>query len=96
MSLRLRCRWSGCREEEYGPACERCGEELYGGAFVMWGDSWRYRLGVRLTKVLRPLRWFLGHRCEVCGRRFWRQLRPGDDDRPPICSEACFDKWIPF
>lgn len=90
MPDRLRCRLLGCDPSEHGPWCERCGHTVYDAEFVVagWLNPWfRFRLW------LRAWTW---PRCHHCGRRmFWRRLLGRSYDRE-LCSQECFDRWIPF
>lgn len=82
---RLLCYLFGCYTDDV-PACDRCGEELYGGEFIehglLDGPRWRWWRWLR--------RRICGLKCDVCNRRYWF----GGNDW--VCSDECMKKWIPF
>lgn len=86
--MRILCHSVGCNPGN-GPACLRCGTDLYDAEFVQYGwlepllrTWWRAR---RWVKNLGP------KRCEVCKQVYVRGF-----DGTPTCGPDCFDRWLPF
>lgn len=93
---RIICRLIGCKEHRdwygHGPFCVRCGQHFYEG----WiHETW---LTLILWRIRRHgtagLGYIFGHRCEVCGKRYWVP-KPGGCGGY-TCSKECDRKWIPF
>lgn len=85
---RLHCVLTGCEAARDYPACARCGEALYGGHFREFGKlEWFFVLRWRLREFVRK---FHRKTCAECGRKFWRGYNT------ELCSEECFDVWLPF
>jgi hypothetical protein len=84
---RIRCRAFACNPGN-GPACERCGTDIYDPTFIEYG--WDWPLVQVYWELRRWIRKLPPHRCDVCKRVYWRS----EDD--PVCSPECFDKWLPF
>lgn len=90
MLARLRCRLLACYTGAF-PVCERCGADVYDGAFIEPMQAPWPRLAHacwRLRKRLR--RYWPWKRCVQCGCVFMH----GWDNE--LCSAKCFDAWIPF
>jgi hypothetical protein len=83
---RIRCVLFGCWcDENY--ACLKCGATLYDPDYVQIGKmDWVSRLWAKICAVPHVV----SKRCEVCGKLIWF---PGGKS---FCSQACWDKWIPF
>lgn len=89
---RLRCVLFGCVAADEYPGCSRCGEALYGGDFIedyARKLEWLFHARWRVRQFFRR---FARQKCEECGKKFWRGY-PANDR---LCSEECFDAWIPF
>jgi hypothetical protein len=87
--MRLRCHLLGCADHEFAPCCGRCGTDVYDPAYVESARAWLYPLRRRWWAA-RAWAW---PRCHECGRRLWPWTRRVSDE---FCSQACFDRWIPF
>jgi len=87
-SKSLKCRAIGCCLNDHTPECEHCGAYLYDTDFVL--EGWITPLIRLRDRIIGLCRQFT-RRCDVCGRRMWfTRLHDA------CCSEACYDKWIPF
>jgi len=85
MNKRPRCELFGCVCAEDYPACHRCGADLYED-FIQEGRlEFLFRAYWRAQKFVWRV---TGKKCEVCQRRFWGRGR--------VCSDECFEKWLPF
>lgn len=87
MKHRLRCVLLGCVQAEDYPGCHFCQTAIYDDFIEVGKLDWFFRLRWRVGQWLRR---FERHTCEHCRRKFWR----GYNDH--ICSEECFDEWLPF
>lgn len=86
--MRLWCKIFGCRLEEHGPGCGRCGAWLYDWKFVdremaFLGPYYQFVWWMRCNRL-----WFY-HRCDVCEERMFFT-------KNNCCSEDCYDQWNPF
>ena len=87
---RFACHLFGCVPGEF-PCCDRCYADLYDDDWIpnetrlYWKLHWRIVDAWRLFVAI-----FLGHKCDVCGRRFRRGFNEY------ACSKWCFDNWMPF
>ncbi len=85
---RVTCRLLGCVAADNYPGCARCEAGIYDIEFVQIGRldfAFRWYWAAR-----RFVQRFTGRKCDVCYRRYWR----GRDQW--VCSDECFDKWLPF
>jgi len=82
------CKLFGCDAGKF-PCCDRCHTDLYDPGFVDIGKLtpmvWFIR---RHTRQVRRV--LFGRRCDECKRRFRRGYNES------VCSEKCFDNWLPF
>lgn len=85
--MRLRCELFGCVCAENYPACYRCNADLYED-FIQTGRL--KPLFCVYWSALRLVQTVTGKRCQVCSRRYWH----GYDDY--VCSDKCFEDWLPF
>lgn len=88
MIRRVRCWFLGCVCAQDYPACHHCGADLYGGPFLEEGRlEPLFRFGRCIRQAIRKLG---PKKCCQCGKKY----RSGYDDQ--LCSEECFDEWLPF
>lgn len=90
---RMICRFIGCKEHHdwygHGPHCARCGEHFYEG----WiHETWLTLILWRIRRHgIAGLGYILGHRCEVCGKRYWVPKRDHIN-----CHPHCLHLWRPL
>lgn len=84
---RIRCYLLGCVTDT-NPGCVRCNADLYDFEFVQIGKL--EPLFNLYWGTIRALRRLGPKRCAECRKKFWR----GYDDQ--LCSEECFNEWLPF
>jgi hypothetical protein len=83
---RIRCILFGCWFDE-NHACPKCGAASYDPDYVQVGKmDWIYRLHDRICTYPNVV----SRRCEVCGKLIWFPVGKR------CCSQACWDKWLPF
>lgn len=84
---KIACRLLGCICSEVYPGCHRCETGIYDVDYVQIGllDP-VFRAYARVRRFVER---FTGRKCDQCGRRYWR-------GNPYVCSDKCFNDWLPF
>lgn len=90
--VRIVCRLVGCDPDKF-PCCKRCGTDLYAPEFIQsgWLEPY-FWLRHRLWYWRRSCPWLPKH-CAVCHKRYFRG--PAIVSHY-VCSEECYEDWIPF
>jgi predicted nucleic-acid-binding Zn-ribbon protein len=84
--VRIRCVLFGCWCDEHS-ACPKCGAQVYDGDYIQIGKmDWMFKVRDLFKGTYR----FVNRRCDVCGKRMLFTYKQN------VCSDSCFDKWIPF
>lgn len=86
--MRVRCWLLGCACARSYPACHYCAADLYEGPFLQEGKL--QPILVFWADVKCAVRKLGPKKCDQCGKKFVH----GYDDH--LCSEKCFNDWLPF